>query len=1093
MAPHVNILIPMAGEGSRFAKELWHQPKPLIDVYGKPMIFRVVQNLTCPDVQAQFIFVMRSEHSAWEQHIQTFVPRAKFCYTNKVLQGAACSCLLAREHINSDTPLLIANSDQWVDWDASGFWEAALNGGRDGLVLCFTAHNDTKWSYAKLDADGAIVDIQEKKPISDLATVGMYHWSRGSDFVRDADAMISSGATVNGEFYVAPVYNEGIRRGDKYGVHMVERMWGLGVPGDLVEYLREKIRKPLVKSTPLSHPMRIIAHRANLHGADKDNENKPERILAALAAGYDVECDVWYAPEYGWKLGHDEPQYPITVAFLQTPGLWVHAKNGGALRLLNKMPKVHHFFHDRDDYTITSHGLIWAYPDKTLLGPRCIAVMYSDDQVALNENAYGVCTDYPEKLRMSMCRAQHERSAIDAIVFDLDGTLVETRDLHKRALNAAILKVAGLSFVISDDEHAARFDGLSTAQKLRMLNIHKGLAPEMNKAIWDAKQLLTDELVRKEVRPDERIVTMFKTLRAMGFPIGVASNCIRSSVDLILKQIGLYDLVDMSLSNDDVEQAKPAPDLYLRAAKSFGTMPDRLLVIEDAPFGWQAALMAGAHLTRVSCPDDVTLEAVLGRVGELNAAKPPITVIVPLAGEHTVVHTAQGGRQALHPCTYDVAGVAALQHALRSLASRRHPRKIVFVVRGNELPDSLLLKCAEYGPCAVVRLDAPSRGAACSAIAAAAHIHPDAPMLIFDGCHVVEWGDNHDIDTLLEARTDAAITVVHSTDSRWAYVDVDAEMNVLQVQEKLPISRLACTGLYLWKTGASFLHDAQASVQKNARMQGRFYIAPVLNELLMRAGTVSTVEVRQMLSLRTPAEIREFERHLFATTCATTLRATYNDMQRRWALVDRRFQADVRSERISAAYQVIASKDMAGSFNEALVGFDRHLLFKPDTNLHFTFLKLGHFNDAGNYPLSDRYVEVFDAAVAAHLPKFSIKFERIIVTDVSILAVGIPSADVNAVRKIVVDTMRPYEIATYGRSPLSSVPDQDICHVTLVRFTQPLTADELQRAKAMHGKELNGPTVKIHRLLVSDATWAMMPDDLAGRPTWEVPLWERNP
>ena len=105
--------------------------------------------------------------------------------------------------------------------------------------------------------------------------------------------MIATGIMSNNEFYVAPVYNEGIRRGQRYGVDMIQKMWGLGVPADLVAFLREKKRIQVAPmSSPVTHPVRIIAHRANLHGPDHGGENMPESISTALAAGFDVSCDV---------------------------------------------------------------------------------------------------------------------------------------------------------------------------------------------------------------------------------------------------------------------------------------------------------------------------------------------------------------------------------------------------------------------------------------------------------------------------------------------------------------------------------------------------------------------------------------------------------------------------------------------------------------------------------------------------------------------------------------------------------------------------------------------------------------------------------
>jgi len=254
----INILIPMAGEGSRFRTENFRLPKPFIPIDGKPMIQWVFENLSAPNINTNFICVIRSEHDTAfniKEHLEALDSRVQVVYADALTDGAACTCLLAKHLIEDDTPLLIANSDQFVEWDASEFYAVALSSGRDGTVLCFhhpRELNDTKWSYAKLDQNENITDIQEKKVISEHATVGLYFWNKGSDFVRCAEKMISRSILVNGEFYVAPVYNEGVNDGSAYKVHHCDKMWGLGTPADVIQFeiaYLGKARTSILEST----------------------------------------------------------------------------------------------------------------------------------------------------------------------------------------------------------------------------------------------------------------------------------------------------------------------------------------------------------------------------------------------------------------------------------------------------------------------------------------------------------------------------------------------------------------------------------------------------------------------------------------------------------------------------------------------------------------------------------------------------------------------------------------------------------------------------------------------------------------------------
>jgi dTDP-glucose pyrophosphorylase len=155
---------------------------------------------------------------------------------DKVTEGAACTVLLAKDLINNDTPLLIANSDQFIEFDAGQFVQSFLNSGADGKISTFDGDKNPKWSYAAVK-DGYVTEVREKDPFSDHATTGVYMWKHGSDFVRFAEQMITKNIRVNNEFYTVPVYNEAIAGGLKITIDTCKQMWGLGVPEDLEYFL----------------------------------------------------------------------------------------------------------------------------------------------------------------------------------------------------------------------------------------------------------------------------------------------------------------------------------------------------------------------------------------------------------------------------------------------------------------------------------------------------------------------------------------------------------------------------------------------------------------------------------------------------------------------------------------------------------------------------------------------------------------------------------------------------------------------------------------------------------------------------------------
>lgn len=234
----MKILIPMAGEGSRFAKEGYTFPKPLIDVNGKPMIQTVVENL---DFDCEYVFLVRKEHiSKYDGITETLKRitngRCTIVEVDSLTEGAACTALLAKQYIDNDEGLLIANSDQFIDYESKNFDTIKSLTNVDSIVFTFNAVHP-KWSFVKTNSRGFVTEVAEKKPISNIATCGIYWYRKGSDFVKYAEQMIEKDIRVNGEFYIAPVYNELIQDGKTLVPFYVSKMWGIGTPEDLRYFL----------------------------------------------------------------------------------------------------------------------------------------------------------------------------------------------------------------------------------------------------------------------------------------------------------------------------------------------------------------------------------------------------------------------------------------------------------------------------------------------------------------------------------------------------------------------------------------------------------------------------------------------------------------------------------------------------------------------------------------------------------------------------------------------------------------------------------------------------------------------------------------
>lgn len=249
----LNIVIPMAGLGSRFSKVGYKDPKPLISVGGIPMIQVVINNLK-PTTKHRFIFICQRKHVVEYRLAEKFTRWAPGCDLIEIdglTDGAACTVLEAADLIDNDDPLMIANSDQYIDNHIDDYLARMEKEKLDGLIMTMNA-DDPKWSFVELRNE-LVTRVVEKEVISNEATVGIYNFRRGRDFVFAAREMISKDLRTNNEFYVAPAYNQLINAGARIGIFNIggeaDGMYGLGTPADLESFLNSPL---LTKATQIT-------------------------------------------------------------------------------------------------------------------------------------------------------------------------------------------------------------------------------------------------------------------------------------------------------------------------------------------------------------------------------------------------------------------------------------------------------------------------------------------------------------------------------------------------------------------------------------------------------------------------------------------------------------------------------------------------------------------------------------------------------------------------------------------------------------------------------------------------------------------------
>lgn len=234
----MQILIPMAGAGSRFSQVGYLDPKPLIDVDGLPMIRRVIDNLGS---NHDYIFIVQqSTLNSYKDKLNevTRVARSsRFLTTYGLTEGAAQTCLLAKDHLDIHQPLMIANCDQIMEWHNFHFYDWFDSTPSDGTILTFDSDSD-KNSYVTVDSNGWVTDCKEKIVISNLATTGVYIWRRAVDYIWAAEDMIMKNIRFNNEFYVCPVYNQNILKGQLINTYHIKKHWPIGTPEDLEVYTK---------------------------------------------------------------------------------------------------------------------------------------------------------------------------------------------------------------------------------------------------------------------------------------------------------------------------------------------------------------------------------------------------------------------------------------------------------------------------------------------------------------------------------------------------------------------------------------------------------------------------------------------------------------------------------------------------------------------------------------------------------------------------------------------------------------------------------------------------------------------------------------
>jgi HAD superfamily hydrolase (TIGR01509 family) len=455
---------------------------------------------------------------------------------------------------------------------------------------------------------------------------------------------------------------------------------------------------------------------------------------------------------------------------------------------------------------------------------------------------------------------------IKSILFDLDGVLIEAKEIHYKTLNQAITEVVGEEYNIPYQEHLSIYDGLKTNDKLDLLSQRKGLPSQSHKQIWLRKQELTvDELVR--LRPNEKLISLFSSLK-QNYKLVCCSNSIKQTVHISLNKIGVYGFFDFVLSNEDVNNPKPHPEIYWKAMSELGVLPEETLIIEDSPHGLLAAARSGANILRVIDPKDLSLSKIEDKICkvEKRTQYPPkwqgdkMNILIPMAGAGSRFEAA--GYTFPKPLI-DVNGTPMIQTVVENLNVEG---TFIFVVQKSHRVkynlDSMLNLIAPG--CKIVEVDGVTQGAACTTLLAKEYIDNDQPLLMANSDQFLEWNSNEFMYKMQEQNAEGGIVTFTATHPKWSFAKIDDLGYVTEVAEKNPISNVATVGVYYWQKGSDYVKYAERMIEKNIRVNNEFYVCPVFNEAISDGKKIKTYQIEKMWGIGTPEDLTFFEENYYA-------------------------------------------------------------------------------------------------------------------------------------------------------------------------------------------------------------------------------------
>lgn len=455
---------------------------------------------------------------------------------------------------------------------------------------------------------------------------------------------------------------------------------------------------------------------------------------------------------------------------------------------------------------------------------------------------------------------------IKGIIFDLDGVLVDTKDLHFLALNKA-LKKCNAKEIVSYNDHVNLYDGLPTSKKLEILNQKKILKKSQNKRIAEYKQKFTLELLKKKLKFNSKTYKLFLKL-SKKYKLAIATNAINETLNLCTKKLKIRKFCNYLISNENVKNPKPHPEIYLKCLIELGLKPKETLIIEDSHYGRVSAQDSGCNLMPVKSLNDVNIENInknikvkSNKVLDVIMNKwddKDMNILIPMAGAGK--RFSDAGYMFPKPII-EIQNKPMIQWVVDSLKINANYIFIVQKEHQKKFNIKSVLKILKPN-CKVIELDEVTEGAACTTLLAKKYINNNKPLIIANSDQFIKWNSSKSLYKFNSKKYDGAILTFNAIHPKWSYAKCDSNNLVLEVAEKKVISKNATVGVYFWRKGSKYVKYAEQMINKNIRVNNEFYVCPVFNEAIKDKKRIFIEPVDEMHGLGTPEDLNNFIQYL---------------------------------------------------------------------------------------------------------------------------------------------------------------------------------------------------------------------------------------